>query len=244
MAWIGGAVVAQSRTALSCADQQRLRGSACKPVGLAHAVLRPITIPRARRARSRGSRLPVLEARKESDGGGVCSARTLRTHAERMHETPPARHRRRPPLTFFSHSCCCHPSNFQEGAATATEDAAPAAADDEANGAADAPAPPPLERARAALASDPADRAALEAALADLEAEAAALRDAAAAAEAGAARAGQLEQSLATSKDQYLRLQADFENFRRRTVRHGTWRRWRCAFARAHCPASLMPPCC
>jgi len=45
------------------------------------------------------------------------------------------------------------------------------------------------------------------------------LRDAVAAAEAEGARAATLETSLTTSKDQYIRLQADFENFRRRTVR-------------------------
>lgn len=62
-----------------------------------------------------------------------------------------------------------------------------------------------------------------EAALSELEAEMAALREAAAAGEAEGARAAALEGSLATSKDQYLRLQADFDNFRRRTVRRGVW---------------------
>jgi hypothetical protein len=58
-----------------------------------------------------------------------------------------------------------------------------------------------------------------EAALADLEAELTGLRDGLAAAEAEAGKLPALEASLGTSKDQYLRLQADFENFRRRTVR-------------------------
>lgn len=64
-------------------------------------------------------------------------------------------------------------------------------------------------------------RPAQEGALADLEAELSSLRDGLAAAESEAARAPALEASLATSKDQYLRLQADFENFRRRTVPGG-----------------------
>ncbi|KAI8466442.1 MAG: GrpE-domain-containing protein [Monoraphidium minutum] len=50
----------------------------------------------------------------------------------------------------------------------------------------------------------------------------AALRDAVAAAEAGAeaeaGRAAALEGSVASGKDQFLRLQADFDNFRRRTA--------------------------
>jgi hypothetical protein len=58
-----------------------------------------------------------------------------------------------------------------------------------------------------------------EEALAELEAELSALRESAAAAEAEGARAVALEGSLSAAKDQYLRLQADFDNFRRRTVR-------------------------
>lgn len=77
----------------------------------------------------------------------------------------------------------------------------------------------PLERARAALEVEPLDKSVLEEALADLEAEMTSLRDAVAAAEAEGARAATLETSLTTSKDQYIRLQADFENFRRRTAK-------------------------
>lgn len=49
----------------------------------------------------------------------------------------------------------------------------------------------------------------------ELEAELASLRDAAAAAEA---RASSMESTVSTAKEQLLRLNADFENFRRRTV--------------------------
>lgn len=94
----------------------------------------------------------------------------------------------------------------EEGAATATEDAS--------NG---PDALTPLERARVALEAESFDKAELESALTDLESELAALRDSLAAADAEAAKVAALEGSLGTSKDQYLRLQADFENFRRRT---------------------------
>jgi hypothetical protein len=51
--------------------------------------------------------------------------------------------------------------------------------------------------------------------LADLDAEMAKMQDTVAAAES---RAATLENSIATAKDQLLRLNADFENFRRRAV--------------------------
>lgn len=72
----------------------------------------------------------------------------------------------------------------------------------------------PVERARQALQAETLDRAALESAVADVEAEVQALRTAAQAAEQ---RAAALESTAAVSKDQLLRLTADFENFRRRT---------------------------
>jgi hypothetical protein len=59
-----------------------------------------------------------------------------------------------------------------------------------------------------------------EAALADLDAEMAKMQDTVAAAES---RAATLENSIATAKDQLLRLNADFENFRRRAVSVLCW---------------------
>jgi molecular chaperone GrpE len=52
--------------------------------------------------------------------------------------------------------------------------------------------------------------------MSELEAEMSRLQESAAAAEA---RALTLEATMATAKDQLLRLNADFDNFRRRTVR-------------------------
>ena len=52
----------------------------------------------------------------------------------------------------------------------------------------------------------------------DLEGEMTRLQEASAAAES---RAAALELAAATAKDQLVRLTADFENFRRRTVRQG-----------------------
>jgi len=71
-----------------------------------------------------------------------------------------------------------------------------------------------LERARRALEAESLDKTALEAALVDLESEMARLQETAAAAES---RAAVLENTVATAKDQLLRLNADFDNFRRRT---------------------------
>lgn len=81
----------------------------------------------------------------------------------------------------------------------------------------DAPEPlsTPLERARAALAGDSVDTDALSSSLDELEAE---LSSAHAELDAAEAQTSSLEASLTTSKDQYLRLTADFENFRRRTA--------------------------
>lgn len=61
----------------------------------------------------------------------------------------------------------------------------------------------------------------------ELEAELASLRDAAAAAEA---RASSMESTVTTAKEQLLRLNADFENFRRRTVSAAQG----CSFSRQH----------
>lgn len=55
----------------------------------------------------------------------------------------------------------------------------------------------------------------MTATVAELESELAELRERIAIAETKASAA---ESTLATSKDQYIRLNADFENFRRRTV--------------------------
>ncbi|KIZ07929.1 molecular chaperone GrpE [Monoraphidium neglectum] len=113
-----------------------------------------------------------------------------------------------------------HPRTLLLRAAGEEEAATAEASTEEAgNGTAAAPAAPPLERARAALEADELDKATLEEALAELEAELSALRESAAAAEAEGARAVALEGSLSAAKDQYLRLQADFDNFRRRTAK-------------------------
>ncbi|KAL6765465.1 GrpE nucleotide release factor [Haematococcus lacustris] len=72
----------------------------------------------------------------------------------------------------------------------------------------------PIERAREALQADNVDRSALEAALAELDAEIAQAQENVAAAESKAAL---LESTVATAKDQLLRLNADFDNFRRRS---------------------------
>lgn len=74
------------------------------------------------------------------------------------------------------------------------------------------------------LTSDPATipdanpralNASQEAALADLDAQMAKMQESVAAAES---RAAMLENTVATAKDQLLRLNADFDNFRRRSV--------------------------
>ncbi|KXZ54694.1 hypothetical protein GPECTOR_4g762 [Gonium pectorale] len=72
----------------------------------------------------------------------------------------------------------------------------------------------PLQRAKKALDEESLDKDVLTSALADLEAEMNRLQSAASAAES---RAATLEASVAAAKDQYLRLNADFDNFRRRT---------------------------
>jgi molecular chaperone GrpE len=127
-----------------------------------------------------------------------------------------------------------HHHQQQQDAATATasptasadDDAAAAAAPD-ANGATatanDDGGASALERARAlvddagAFAGDPeAARAGLADALAAAEAGLAALRARADAADAAAAAAA--AEATASAREQYLRLSADFENFRRRTA--------------------------
>jgi molecular chaperone GrpE len=55
--------------------------------------------------------------------------------------------------------------------------------------------------------------------LAELEGQMFDLRDKLAAAEEAASKASALESTVGATKDQYVRLQADFENFRKRTVR-------------------------
>ncbi|GFR50453.1 hypothetical protein Agub_g12674 [Astrephomene gubernaculifera] len=72
----------------------------------------------------------------------------------------------------------------------------------------------PLDRARKALEDETLDKNVLTVCLAELEAEMARLQQESSAA---TSRAAQLEASVASAKDQYLRLQADFDNFRRRT---------------------------
>ncbi|KAG2491990.1 hypothetical protein HYH03_009720 [Edaphochlamys debaryana] len=72
----------------------------------------------------------------------------------------------------------------------------------------------PLEQAKLALESETVDKNVLTAALAGLEAEMGRLQSAASAAES---RASALEASVASAKDQFIRLTADFDNFRRRT---------------------------
>lgn len=70
-----------------------------------------------------------------------------------------------------------------------------------------------MDRVRQGLESD--DKGDLESAVDELEQELQALRESSAAAEA---EASQLQASVATSKDQLLRLTADFDNYRRRTA--------------------------
>jgi len=72
----------------------------------------------------------------------------------------------------------------------------------------------PMQRARQALETDGTDQASLETALADLDAQ---LEGLGAAVEAAEAKAALLESSASTAKDQLLRLNADFDNFRRRS---------------------------
>ncbi|GAX81060.1 hypothetical protein CEUSTIGMA_g8495.t1 [Chlamydomonas eustigma] len=72
----------------------------------------------------------------------------------------------------------------------------------------------PMDRAWLALEAENLNRSALESAMSELAAEMARLQDSAAAAET---RALTLEATMATAKDQLLRLNADFDNFRRRT---------------------------
>jgi len=72
----------------------------------------------------------------------------------------------------------------------------------------------PLDRAWQALQAENLDRNTLESCMSELEAEMSRLQESAAAAEA---RALTLEATMATAKDQLLRLNADFDNFRRRT---------------------------
>jgi molecular chaperone GrpE len=72
---------------------------------------------------------------------------------------------------------------------------------------------PAIERLKAAAAEAGDEQ--MTATVADLESDLAELREQIAIADTKASTA---ESSLATSKDQYLRLNADFENFRRRTV--------------------------
>lgn len=73
----------------------------------------------------------------------------------------------------------------------------------------------PLQRAQQALEADSIDKPALIASLSELEVELVSLNERLAEADARVAGA---ESSLASSKDQFLRLSADFDNFRRRTV--------------------------
>ncbi|GIL91669.1 hypothetical protein Vretimale_9545 [Volvox reticuliferus] len=85
----------------------------------------------------------------------------------------------------------------------------------------DAPAEPadgvvlsPLDRAKKALEDGSLDKELLNGCLAELEAEMGRLRAEASAAEE---RASALEATASNTKDQFVRLTADFENFRRRT---------------------------
>ncbi|WIA28775.1 hypothetical protein OEZ86_011307 [Tetradesmus obliquus] len=101
-----------------------------------------------------------------------------------------------------------------EDAATA-EAEAPAEAD--SNGAQEQLLSP-LDRARQALEDENLDRSLMGELLAELEGELFDLRDQLAASAGVASKAEGLEGSLAASKDQLLRLTADFENFRKRTA--------------------------
>lgn len=71
-----------------------------------------------------------------------------------------------------------------------------------------------LERARAALDEESMDKDLLVGCMEDLEDE---MEDLRAAASGADTRSKTLEASIATAKDQYLRLNADFDNFRRRS---------------------------
>jgi molecular chaperone GrpE len=73
---------------------------------------------------------------------------------------------------------------------------------------------PAIERLKAAAAESGDEH--MSVTVAELESELAELREQIAIADTKAIAA---EANLASSKDQYLRLNADFENFRRRTVR-------------------------
>eukprot|EP00879_Flechtneria_rotunda_P000773 GHRR01000894.1.p2 GENE.GHRR01000894.1~~GHRR01000894.1.p2 ORF type:complete len:298 (+),score=138.91 GHRR01000894.1:171-1064(+) len=77
---------------------------------------------------------------------------------------------------------------------------------------------PVLDRARQALEADPIEKSVMEGLLIELEAEMIELRDQVAAAAGAASKAQALEGSLSATKDQLLRLTADFENFRKRTA--------------------------
>lgn len=76
----------------------------------------------------------------------------------------------------------------------------------------------PLDRARQALQADSIDKTLMEELLAELEGEVYDLRDQLGAAAGAATRAEVLEGTVATTKDQLLRLTADFDNFRKRTA--------------------------
>ncbi|EFJ47186.1 hypothetical protein VOLCADRAFT_109146 [Volvox carteri f. nagariensis] len=80
--------------------------------------------------------------------------------------------------------------------------------------AADAPTLSPLDRAKKALEDGSLDKEVLSGCLAELELEMERMR---AEASATMERASALEASANSAKDQYVRLTADFENFRRRT---------------------------
>jgi len=73
----------------------------------------------------------------------------------------------------------------------------------------------PVQRARAALAAEELDRTVLEGVISDLDAELARLEGELSAAES---RAAMMEGTVASAKDQLLRLNADFDNFRRRSA--------------------------
>ncbi|GLC67154.1 G1/S-specific cyclin-E1 [Pleodorina starrii] len=88
------------------------------------------------------------------------------------------------------------------------------AAEDAPAEAAEAPALSPLDRAKKALEDGSLDKEELTSCLAGLESEMERLRSAASAADE---RASALESTVSNMKDQYVRLTADFENFRRRT---------------------------
>jgi molecular chaperone GrpE len=76
----------------------------------------------------------------------------------------------------------------------------------------------PLDRARQALEADEVDRTLMSELFAELEGEMFDLRDQLSASEVAAAKTEALESSLSASKDQLVRLTADFENFRKRTA--------------------------